>query len=331
MDALNERREYKVHIVSDKVKQTAHVKHVWAIDGRDREAVSDAIAGADVVATAVGVSVLEKIGETLREALKKRMSQQGQPLNIIICENLQDADDKLRGLICKTLTQQENEWMDENLGLVRASIGRMVPDLNQEMLLEDPLQVWVEPYEMLPVDGAALKGEVPKIKNLKPYTPFDYYIKQKLFIHNMGHAVCGYIGCLKGYEYIHTSIGDKEIHACVKDAMTHVGQVLQNAYRRPEPEITEYIDDLLERLSNSKLHDSVERICRDPIRKLGKADRLIGAAEYCLMHHVKPTSIIAGIAACLKYENEQDPQAVELKRLVEMAGIEGALNQISRH
>ena len=30
-----------------------------------------------------------------------------------------------------------------------------------------------------------------------PFEPFDFYIKRKLYVHNMGHATCAYLG---GYE-----------------------------------------------------------------------------------------------------------------------------------
>ena len=103
----------------------------------------------------------------------------------MICENLNDANKIFEGLIKEHLSPEECERFDDTIGLVEASIGRMVPVQTDEMKEGNPLRVCVEKYAYLPVDKAAFKGEIPMLKGLVPYEPFDYFIKRKLFIHNM--------------------------------------------------------------------------------------------------------------------------------------------------
>ena len=62
------------------------------------------------------------------------------------------------------------------MGLVEASIGRMVPVQTPQMQAGNPLRVCVERYGFLPVDKDAFRGEIPNIQRLVPYSPFDYYI-----------------------------------------------------------------------------------------------------------------------------------------------------------
>lgn len=57
------------------------------------------------------------------------------------------------------LTDEEKKHFDEKVGLVEASIGRMVPVQTEEMKDGDPMRVCVERYGFLPVDKAAFKGE----------------------------------------------------------------------------------------------------------------------------------------------------------------------------
>ena len=54
------------------------------------------------------------------------------------------------------LNKEEQEWADKNLGLVEASIGRMVPP-HRGRTKESPLLILVEPYSELPVDSKGFK------------------------------------------------------------------------------------------------------------------------------------------------------------------------------
>ena len=51
---------------------------------------------------------------------------------------------------------------------------------------------------------------------------------------------------------------------------------------------TAYADDLLERMTNPYLHDLVERVGRDPQRKLGWDDRLIGTMRVAMAQGITP-------------------------------------------
>jgi mannitol-1-phosphate 5-dehydrogenase len=62
---------------------------------------------------------------------------------------------------------------------------------------------------------------------------------------------------------------------------------------------SEYADDLLARMVNPFLHDSVERVGRDPQRKLGWDDRLVGTLRVALGQGIKPSRYAFGVAAAL--------------------------------
>ena len=309
IDGLNRDGRYPVRIVSNEGHEDIEVEHVRAVNGNDREAAAEAIAEADVIATAVGVNVLKFIVPNLAEGIRRRRVRQGGPLNIIICENLVDANRVLEKLLKAELTKEEAAWLDENIGLVEASIGRMVPVQTEEMKAGNPLRVCVERYGFLPVDKAAFRGEIPEIKNMVPYEPFDYYIRRKLYVHNMGHAVCAYLGLYTHREYIYEAIEDSCIQNIVQNAMLESALALSKAYQMPVELLVRHFQDLLSRFKNQALKDTCARVGGDPKRKLSHTDRLIGSSLLCLEHGVQPVFISVGTAgAVYEYIREAGAQ-----------------------
>ncbi len=307
VEGLNKNGKYPVRIISGDTHEDIDVVNVSAVNGNDTAAVADVIAEADIMATAVGVNILKFIIGNIVAGIRRRKELGKGPLNILICENLMDANKVLEGMLKAELNEEECAWFDENIGLVEATIGRMVPVQTDEMKDGEPLRVCVERYGFLPVDKDAFKGEIPAIKNMIPFAPFDYYIKRKLYIHNMGHATCAYLGDLLGLEYIYQSIDKDEVYIIVKAAMQESAQVLHKHYGVELAPILAHIDDLLDRFTNSALKDTCKRVGGDPKRKLSPADRLIGASNLALQNEIVPAYITIGAAAAVvRFINEAE-------------------------
>lgn len=326
VDKLNADHAYPVRLVSNDGMSEVMVTNVSAVNGLDQNAVAAAIAGADILATAVGVNVLPRIIPHLAAGIERR-AVSGRPLDIIICENLIDADKYLRSLLEQSVSAPTRPYLDSKIGLVEASIGRMVPVMTDEMRGDNLLRVWVEPYEELPVDKDAFRSEIPPIKTLVPFSPFGFYIRRKLFVHNMGHALCAYFGWLKGYPLISQAAADEGILAMAKAAMLDVSAALHRDYGIPKEEIDANVYDLLRRFANRELQDSVPRVGKDPIRKLKKNDRLTGAALYCFEQGIDPVHIIPAIAAAFCFDNTDDEAAMEIQHHIRVHGIENAVRR----
>jgi len=295
---LREQRKYPIRIVSTEGHKDVWVENVTAANGNLPEAV-EAIADCDIMATAVGARILKFIVPNIVAGLRKRWEMGKGVLNIIICENLNDANKILEGMLKEQLTPEECEKFDEMVGLVEASIGRMVPVQTEDMKDGEPMRVCVESYGFLPVDRGAFKGEVPEITNMVPYEPFDFYIKRKLYVHNMGHATCAYLGDLLGLEYIYQAIAVPEIRILVQNAMLESALALHKHYGADLPALQDHITDLLYRFTNAALKDTCQRVGGDPARKLSPADRLIGASLLAMEEGITPTYIAMGAAAGL--------------------------------
>jgi mannitol-1-phosphate 5-dehydrogenase len=270
------------------------------------------------MATAVGVNVLKFIIPNIVAGLRLRKERNLPPFNIIICENLNDANKIIEGMIKEQLSEEEIAWFDANIGLVEAAIGRTVPVQTEEMKDGNPLRVCVESYGYLPVDKEAFKGEIPEIKNMVPFAPFDFFIKRKLFLHNMGHAMTAYLGDLLGIEYIYEAIDNDEIYIIVKGAMEESARALSKKYGVSLEDIMLHRINLLDRFTNAALRDTCSRVGREPARKLSPHDRLIGSATLALEMGITPAYIAIGAAAGLcRYMNEAEDKTLTAATVLE--------------
>ena len=306
IEQLNTQHCYPVRILYKDTYEEQMVENVSCVDGNDVEAVANAIAEADVMATAVGVNVLKFIIGPVSEGLKKRFADPSKkPLNIIICENLIGADAYLKNAIAEKLNDEEKKLLDEKVGFVEASIGRMVPVQTPEMKGDNPLRVCVESYGILPVDKAAFKGEISPIKNMVPFTPFEFYIQRKLFIHNMGHAFCAYLGNRMGVEYIWQAIENPYVELLVLRAMQQSAICLAQHHGVKYQELNDHVEDLISRFGNRQLGDTVKRVGNDLKRKLNPNDRIVGALNLCLSEGVMPKYLCLAAAAAMNFDYDE--------------------------
>ena len=327
IDEMNARGHYTVRIVSNEGESDTIVQPVRAVNSLTDQAI-DEIVNCEIMATAVGVNVLPKIAPVIAKGVAARMERTGKPLNVILCENQLGADELMRGWIYERLTDGQKAWADDNLGLIEASIGRMVPPLTPEMRAQDKLLICVEPYSELPVDRDAFKGEIPDLAGLIPYTPFEFYIKRKLFLHNGGHALCAYLGYEKGYEYIWQAIADPEIYEAAKASMMTSARALVAKFGEGvRDNVENNVTDLLFRFQNKALKDTVARVGADPVRKLRRNDRIVGAALFAIEEGVDPAPIVRGIVAALQFDRAEDATAPQVQAVLKEQGIDRVLEQ----
>ena len=318
---------YPVRYVSNDGNRDIIVQNVTGINGNDPEAVAEAIADCDIMSTSLGARAIAAVIPNLVAGIRRRWALGRGPLNIIICENINDANKVVEGMIKEQLTEEEKLRFDETVGLVEASIGRMVPVQTDEMKDGDPLRICVEEYGFLPVDLAAFKGEVPQVENMVPFSPFDFHVKRKLFIHNMGHATCAYLGNTLGLSYIYEAMDVPVIRLIAHNAMLESAMALSKKYGVELSQIQLHITDLLYRFTNAALKDTCERVGGDPARKLSPADRMIGSSLTALEQGITPVYISVGSAAAvMRYikESETLEQSLESaqKVLTEVSGLE---------
>ncbi|AKB08315.1 mannitol-1-phosphate 5-dehydrogenase [Vibrio cholerae] len=322
VDQLSHQQAYKVKVVGSECKMET-VSHVTAVNSAS-EALIERIITTDLVTTAVGPTVLDIIAKTIAKGLSARFAAGNtQPLNVIACENMVRGTTHLKQQVYQFLTTEEQQQADALVGFVDSAVDRIVPPL--QAANDDPLEVTVESFSEWIVDEQQFKGEIPQIEGMEKTDNLMAFVERKLFTLNTGHCVTAYLGCLKGHRTIREAIEDPSIHAQVKQAMQESGEVLIRRYGFDRALHSAYIEKILSRFANPYLVDEVDRVGRQPLRKLGANDRLIkpllGTIEYGLPNGM----LLKGIAAALKYRNSSDPQAVELQQSIEKEGVRSTL------
>ncbi len=327
---LNKKRAYPLWIVSDKKTEKLEISNLCALSPKDGPAVAEAVASADLCATAVGVNNLKDAVVLIAEGIRKRAERRrSSPLNIIICENLLSAGRFLERELKERLPQRFHAYLKEKIGLVETVVSRMVPPTPDGLKRKEPLLVLVEPYQILPVAKDGFKGKIPEITGFVPVKNIHAYEELKLFGHNLIHAVCAYLGFQKGCQYIWESLRNKEVHKVVSGVWGEVRLALMKKHGFSQKELDHYYRDLLRRFANKALSDTVYRVGREPLRKLSPSDRLVGAVRLCQNFGINPQHIIFTIGAALCYNYQDDAQAKELERLISEKGAGYVLQKIS--
>ncbi|GAB4435374.1 MAG: mannitol-1-phosphate 5-dehydrogenase [Anaerolineae bacterium] len=329
LDAFNQQGRYTIRLVTNESSADVTVGPVRGLPASDREAVAGVIAEAEIGATAVGAGALKHVAPVVAAGIVRRAEQDvTTPFNLIICENLKHAAHLFRDMVENELPSDYHAYLDGHIGFVDTVIARMVPPLPPQLRAQDPSLIVVEPYKELPVDAAGFVGPPPAIVGMQPVTPFAFYTERKLYMHNAGHAVLGYLGYQRGYEYGYEALQDTAIAAAVRGAMQESQQALEQKYGLARGAITPYLEDALARFHNRALGDTIFRLSRDPIRKLAPNDRLIGAALTALEQGVQPVNLVRGIAAALRFDPPEDPIALQLQDQLQRTGLEAVLKSV---
>lgn len=301
---LSEDRQYPITIVSNDGNREIIVKNVYGIDSSVEENAIKAIFEADIMSTSLGVNVLRFVAKTLAKAIEMRIDAKRPPLNILLCENLIDANIYLKNEIFKYLSEDKKAVFDQNIGLVEASIGRMVPVLPKKEG-DNILRVAVEEFDVLHLDKDGFVGELPEIYNTRLCSPFNLYIQRKLFIHNMCHSVTAYLGA-REYEYIWEAIENTDIKYIVEQLGVTSARAIALENGGDALELIDFLNKLLYRFYNKELKDTIERVGKDPIRKLKAIDRITGAYLLAKKHGLDTTFNMIAFAAALIFRKEAD-------------------------
>ena len=329
LDALNARGAYTIELVDNEDTDYVRVSPVRAIHADDRPAVAAAIARAGIMATAVGARALPAVAPAIAAGVRLRCQAGAQDaLNCIVCENLKGAAGIIRDLTLEHLSSAERSYLQDHVGFVNTVIGRMVPPLTPEMRERDPTRIRVEPYKELPVDRSGFVGPIPEIEAMQPCERFEVYTARKLYVHNCGHAVLAYLGYLQGDTYGYEALADPAIRSALDQAWEEsiAGQVAR--YGVAASWLRVHADDLRRRFANRALGDTIYRLGRDPVRKLGPTDRLVAPARLAEAAGVEPQALARAIAAALCFDPPEDAVAMRLQERLAEEGIDAVLADV---
>jgi mannitol-1-phosphate 5-dehydrogenase len=318
VDVLRRHRRYLVRLVQGGEAEEVVVEGVSAVPFADGAAAAGAIAGADLVVTAVGPANLAAVAPTIATAVAARRS----PLDVLAFENLAGAGAHLRRHVALHLPRG---FPLGEFGFAGAVVQRAVSRRLLPSGAGDWLRFVGEREPTFVVERPALVGPLPKVIGLCPTDRYGAHVARKLYTYSAGHAACAYLGYLQGYHYVHTAVRDPEIRAAVREAMAEGQRGLAARYGPAIAGGPADLDAVLERFGNAGLADPIARVGRDPRRKLSAGDRLVGAATLAAAAGVPPQKLAQVVAAALVFCDPAEPGCRDLYRQVAEVGVAGVL------
>jgi mannitol-1-phosphate 5-dehydrogenase len=324
IDRLAQDKAYTVHIM-DVEKEDHRITDVDGIMSNGPE-ILDAIRDAEIITTAVGLTILPRIAPTIAAGIKARKeSGSEEPLNLIACENAIRASSQLKEHVYAALNDEERAYCDKYVGFPDCSVDRIVPPVRNEI----PTDVVVENYYEWNVEKASFKGDIPQIAGMNLAEDLMAYIERKLFTLNTGHCITAYMGVIRGYETISEAIADPEIYGLVHEAMEQSGAGLVKKHHFDPEAHAYYIEKIIGRFKNPYLQDDVTRVGREPLRKLSATDRLVKPTMTAMEYGLPVDKLILGIGAALHYDNPEDEQSVKLQKMIKDSGVVDAFREVS--
>ena len=327
-DLINVRRQYTVNILGAPQKNTL-VTGVKALKFSQSMEISRAIAEADCVFDAVGGKNLGEIVPFLASGIALRARTNPKPLNIVTCENWKRPADILREGIRETIGDAYRDFFETHVGITEAVIMRSAIESTPELLAADPLTVNVQDFWEFPYDASRLACPLPEAMICqKPIQEFTGFLERKFYTYNAANGTASFVGALLGHTYIADAAHDDRILSLLDGVYRETATALSRKHDFPFEEQWEFTRSSLRKLQDRNIVDYIERNARDPMRKLGKDDRLVGSARLCLEQGVKPDSLAVAIACAMHYEEPSDPFAAQLRTIRETGGYDAILQDI---
>ncbi len=274
------------------------LRGLGAVAVTDTSSVSKHLRKAAVVVVAVGAGQAVEIAPLLAEALMARRS----PVNVVVCDNRAGAASDLRAMVA--------EHGDDRVlrhGYVGALVDRIVTrhdqgDGSRVLLTESQGTVYL--------DALSVRAPLEAVGQLCLVENFQAYVLRKLFVFSAGHAASAYIGGMRGHLRISDALADQDVADVVRAAMREGQAGLSAIFGERFTGGAAAVDQSLRRYAAPHLDDPVERVGRDPLRKLGAADRICGAARLA-MAAGEPTPALALVTAAALRWGQHDPRLQE--------------------
>lgn len=321
VEHLNRVGCYRVRLVGKGEPSEVTVDRVRAVCTAEPGQVAEEIANAGLVATSVGCDNLASIAPLIAEGLLRRKG----PVNVIGFENFGIASSCEQRMVSGC---GRDGCSFEGHGFSPALISRIMSGQIGDPAEDEPIIYVGDPASEFIVDGRRLIPPVPSIKGMKVVDNYDVWVRKKLFIFSAGHATTAYMGYLKGYHYIHTAIRDPEIRETVLAAMREGQQGMLACYGPEVAGDERDLEAIVARFENAALNDRIERVGRDPLRKIGETDRLVGPARLAEEAGIHPDMLMLATAAALFYCDRLDPSCVSVKQEIETVGPDRVLREV---
>lgn len=235
----------------------------------------------ELIFVSVGGSNLADVGQALKERLSRDKNYY-----IITCENASDPAGKLQKAI-----GLDNVFVSE-----ATVFCTTIEDGDRDISSEN--------YPYLQCNGDLLCGYNPPVAAVKPIPQFGNFLTRKLFTYNAASCVIAYLGWLYGYRDYAAAANDERILEMLDKNYSITNRVLCREFGYDEKDQEEFARLSRNKFTDRTITDTVARNAREPQRKLGPKERVIGPMLVMEKYGEDSSVLQLTVAAMLLYENE---------------------------
>jgi mannitol-1-phosphate 5-dehydrogenase len=289
----------------------------------ERQQYMEALADTDLVSTALRPEDFDSALDDLSEAIQFRMSHgiKGR-LMITLGANYVGLREYFETGLQKRLLGEAYSYYKDTVILVMSIVNRknLLPDILEQT--EDTFRIIGDDKAILRVDNIPeLENDFSRPDFFRLEQGLDGAMAIKIWAGNLVQCSMAFVALTKGITNTYDAAYDMQASQMAYYASVEGYQAVMAQYGLP-PRNEDQARQPVTVFRTKHFSDSLYRIVRDPIRKLGKNDRFIGPALCCVKHGIIPYFITRCCAYVFLYENEKDEQSMRLRTYLRNNGIE---------
>lgn len=271
------------------------------------------VEAASLVLVAVRPHHLVDVAAALAPGLQRRRA----PVSVLVCDNRRHGARWLRACVA--------EHADER-ALRHVFAGVLVDRIARRTVHGPGGFLLVEGSGTLMVDRDAWRAApsvaTPALEDigLTPVGDFGARVARKVHVFSAGHAATAYLGQVLGHQDISAALRDPEVVRSARAVMREGQAGLAACHGPVFAGGDRLVDQCLERFADPLLGDTTARVARDPLRKLGRDERVVAPARLArAAGHATPALEL--LAAAVVVTGRGDPLLDDQLRRRGVAGL----------
>lgn len=294
----------------------------------DRGAYLRRLAESEFVAVAVFPDSFDAVAQDIADMIRLRIKEgMTHKAAVIIGGNFVGLRSYFEGALEKLLDADELAVLNDQVALITSKANRKVtfssdPDAG-------PLALEGDDKPILPVEDRFFFEEGYEYPSFfQRSNDVELSMAEKIWSENLLHCSLGFMGAYKGCEYLNDAASDELCADLAGRAWREGRRALEAEFGIPMPDDS-LLETMLGKFSSPYFRDRIDRVVRQPIRKLSRGDRFLGPALLCLKHGIMPFFILRAAAYGFFVPSAGDEQAAKIEETLASMPLEDAVIKIT--
>jgi mannitol-1-phosphate 5-dehydrogenase len=265
-----------------------------AVAATEPRCVTELVRVASLVVVTVRPRDLPEVAALLAPGLARRR----RPVNVLVCDNRLQAGSRL----AREVATAAGDGAAARHGFV----GLLLDQIATSGAPDEGLLVRVEANGRMFLNASELRTEPPVLPGAVLVEDLQAYVLRKLYLFSAGHVAGAFLGRLRGHTLLSHALADPLVEDTVRRALGEARIGLEHRYGSRFAGGDDAVRTCLARYADPDLQDTVERVARDPDRKLCADDRICGPARLALAAGVDtPALALVAAAGLSAHEDTQ--------------------------